>query len=105
MRPASKFQKLSWDQIEMLNEDWENNEQTSRMWEIISHGEWSEFVGLLQEYPEMAHIRSEDGRGPMWWAHEHGRPRMVDVLRQVGVSEERSDVKGIKPNDISSLPR
>ena len=105
-RPASgtsKFSKLPWDQIDLLNEEWENTEQTSVMHMIISQGSWEDFVNILQEYPELAHIRSEDGRGPMWWAHEYSRPRMVDVLRQVGVSEDRSDVNGIKPKDISKL--
>jgi hypothetical protein len=102
---SSKFSKLPWDKIELLNEEWENSEDTSLMWDIISKGEWTEFVNILQEYPEMAHMRSEDGRGPMWWAHEYGRPRMVDVLRQLGVSELRSDAKGVKPTDISTLPK
>jgi dolichyl-diphosphooligosaccharide--protein glycosyltransferase len=87
----------------MINEDWENTEQTSMMWEIIANARWHELVTMLQEYPEIAHIRSEDGRGPMWWAHEHGRPKMVQVLKGLGVSEDRSDVNGVKPTDISKL--
>jgi dolichyl-diphosphooligosaccharide---protein glycosyltransferase len=85
----------------MINEEWENNEKTSMMWEIIKDAEIQEFVSLLQEHPELAHIRSEDGRGPMWWAHEYGRPHMVGILRQLGVSEDRTDSNGIKPTDIS----
>jgi hypothetical protein len=95
--------KLPWDEIEMINEDWENTEQTSAMWVIISQARWNELLNILQEYPEIAHIRSEDGRGPMWWAHEHGRPRMVQALKELGVSEDRSDVNGVKPTDISKL--
>jgi dolichyl-diphosphooligosaccharide--protein glycosyltransferase len=85
----------------MLNEDWEDNEKTSMMWEIMKDGNMYEFVALLQEQPELAHIRSEDGRGPMWWAHEYGRPRMVEILKQLGVTEDRTDSKGVKPTDIS----
>jgi dolichyl-diphosphooligosaccharide--protein glycosyltransferase len=73
------------------------------MWEIIADARWSELVTNLLEYPEIAHIRSEDGRGPMWWAHEHGRPKMVQILKSLGVSEDRSDVNGVKPTDISKL--
>jgi len=87
----------------MINEDWEDNERTSMLWELISQGQARELFSLLQEYPELAHIRSEDGRGPMWWAHEYKRPRMVEVLKQLGVSEDRKDEKGIKPTDISNL--
>jgi dolichyl-diphosphooligosaccharide---protein glycosyltransferase len=85
----------------MINEEWENNEKTSMMWEIIKDADIQEFMVALQEHPELAHIRSEDGRGPMWWAHEYGRPHMVGILRQLGVSDDRTDSKGIKPTDIS----
>ncbi|KAL7508596.1 hypothetical protein ACHAXN_005670 [Cyclotella atomus] len=27
----------------------------------------------------------KDGRGPMWWAHEHGRPKMISLLKSLGV--------------------
>lgn len=85
----------------MINEDWEDNEKTGMMWEIIKEAEIHEFIAILQEHPEMAHIRSQDGRGPMWWAHEYGRPNMVNILKEVGVSEDRTDAKGVKPTDIS----
>lgn len=95
------FRKLSPGTIDLINEEWEDNEKTSMMWEIIKGAEVQEFVAILQEQPEMAHIRSKDGRGPMWWAHEYGRPQMVSILRQLGVSEDRTDSKGVKPTDIS----
>lgn len=87
----------------MLNEDWGNTDQTSLMWEIISNGQWQDFLSALSEDPLLAHVRSEDGRGPMFWAHEYGRPHMVRALKQMGVSEDRSDAKGIRPVDISTL--
>ena len=96
-----KFQKLPASTIDLLNEDWEDNEKTSMMWEIIKEAEIMEFAAVLQEHPELAHLRSEDGRGPMWWAHEYGRPKMISVLKQLGVSEDRTDVKGVKPTDIT----
>ncbi len=71
------------------------------MWEIIKNGAIQEFIELLTEQPELAHIRSEDGRGPMWWAHEYGRPNMISILQQLGVSADRTDSKGMKPTDIS----
>jgi dolichyl-diphosphooligosaccharide--protein glycosyltransferase len=95
------FQKLPASAIDLINEDWEDNEKTSMMWEIIKEAEIQEFASVLQEHPELAHIRSEDGRGPMWWAHEYGRPQMIKILRQLGVSEDRTDSMGIKPTDIT----
>ena len=75
----------------MINEDWDNTEMTTLMWEVISRGDYNELAGLLEEQPGLAHIRSEDGRGPMWWAYEFGRTKMIDLLKQAGVSEERTD--------------
>ena len=71
------------------------------MWEIIKEGNIQEFATLLSEHPETAHIRSKDGRGPMWWAHEYGRPKMIEVLGQLGVRDDRTDSKGVKPTDIT----
>lgn len=85
----------------MINEDWEDNEKTSMMWEIIKDGEIQEFYALLQEHPELAHIRSADGRGPLFWSHEYSRPKMIDILKQLGVSEDRTDSNGVKPTDIT----
>lgn len=92
---------LAADQIETLNENWNDNEKTSLLWEVIKEGQIQEFVDILAEHPDMAHVRSSDGRGPMWWAHEYGRPKMIDVLRQLQVSEDRADSKGVKPTDIT----
>jgi hypothetical protein len=84
----------------MLNEDWEDTEEASMMFEIISRGMIKEFVGILHEVPEAIHLRSSDGRGPMWWAHEHKRPKMIDSMKRLGVSEERTDKNGIRPLDL-----
>jgi dolichyl-diphosphooligosaccharide--protein glycosyltransferase len=86
----------------LINEDWENNEKTSMMWEIIKDADIQEFAAVLQQHPDMAHIRSEDGRGPMWWAHEYGRPKMISILRELGVREDRTDSQGVKPTDITN---
>jgi dolichyl-diphosphooligosaccharide--protein glycosyltransferase len=95
------FKKLNQLSIDTLNEDWADNEKTSAMWEIIKDGSIQEFANLLQEHPAMAHMRSKDGRGPMWWAHEYGRPKMIEILRQLDVSEERTDGNGVKPTEVT----
>ena len=35
-------------------------------------------------------MRSEDGRGPLWWANEAGNQEIIDLLRAKGV---RNDLK------------
>lgn len=84
----------------MLNENWENNELTSHLWELISGNREDEFRELVVTNPAAAHVRSEDGRGPMWWAHEYKRPAMIDMLRKLKVSETRTDQSGKTPLDV-----
>lgn len=97
---ASKLPRLSKAEIEVLNEDWDDREETSAMWEIISQGMIREFIGVLMEDPSMAHVRSSDGRGPLWWAHEYNRPKMIEILKAVGVSENLRDKNGVRPKDL-----
>ena len=98
-----KLDKLGPEEIDMINEDWENNEMTTLLWELISQDRVQELLQVLYETPQLAHVRSEDGRGPMWWAHEYGREDVVTILKTIGVSEERKDENGITPLDISKL--
>lgn len=85
--------------IKEINSYWEDTEGTSTMWEIISDARIAEFVGILQDHPELAHIRSSDGRGPMWWAYEYKRPRMIDILKAMGVSDQLKDARGKRPGE------
>ncbi|OEU16208.1 putative oligosaccharyl transferase [Fragilariopsis cylindrus CCMP1102] len=95
------FKKLPDETIDELNKKWDDNEKTSMMWEIIKNSERDEFMSVLSTNPELAHMRSKDGRGPIFWAHEYGRSGMIQVLRKLGVSEERGDVNGVKPTEIT----
>lgn len=84
----------------MLNEEWQNNELTSRLWELISTDNYDELKSLVMTNPAAAHVRSEDGRGPMWWAHEYKRPEMIELFKKLKVSESRTDKNGMTPLDI-----
>jgi len=71
------------------------------MWEIVKENDGTEFMELLALNPNLAHVRSKDGRGAMFWAHEFGRAEMIDVLKNLGVKEDLADANGIKPTDIT----
>jgi dolichyl-diphosphooligosaccharide---protein glycosyltransferase len=49
---------------------WEDTEDTTLMWKLISSNSYDELKAWLDEEPRKAFIRSRDGRGPMWWAFE-----------------------------------
>lgn len=95
-----RVKMLSADVIDKINEEWEDTEETSMMWELISNGKIREFVGIVQGAPELVHVRSSDGRGPMWWAYEYKRPQMIEIMKNLGVSDERADKNGLRPIDL-----
>jgi dolichyl-diphosphooligosaccharide---protein glycosyltransferase len=96
----TKPQKLTDEEIDMFNEAWENNELTSHIWELIAQDREAEFKELMKANPAAAHVRSEDGRGPMWWAHEYKRTGIIETLRKLKVSEKRTDQNGKTPLDL-----
>jgi ankyrin repeat protein len=100
---SRRVAKLPQGEIDKLNEVWDDNEITGTLYEIISSGDFMTLRGLLAEAPEMAHTRSKDGRGPMWWAHENGHSSIVKALKRLGVSEVLKDAKGMTPLDLSTV--
>lgn len=95
------FKRLRDEDIDRINKEWADTEQSGTLWEVIKEPNPDVFMELLATYPELAHLRSKDGRGPMFWAHEFGRKGMVQVLRKLGVREDLADAMGIKPTDIT----
>lgn len=87
--------------IKEINLIWQDNEVTSELYDLIKSRELDQLRMLLQDQPEYAHVRSKDGRGPMWWAHEHGRPSIVKLLKSHGVSENLRDRDGITALELS----
>ena len=67
------------------------------------HRQVNDLAELFAQTPAFAHIRSSDGRGPMWWAHEHGRPYIVKLLKSYGVSEKLRDKNGMTPLDFFGI--
>jgi dolichyl-diphosphooligosaccharide--protein glycosyltransferase len=102
-RTKRKIPKLSPEEVDMINEEWENNELTTLLWELIAENRVAELREIFIERPQIAHIRSEDGRGPMWWAHENGRTKIIEMLKKLQVSEKRTDADGISPLDVSKV--
>ena len=98
-RERAKRAKLSPDQIDLINEEWMDTEMTSMMYQMIATDKFDEMRDMLMMSPQLAHIRSEDGRGPMWWAHEYKRPKIIKMLKALGVSESRTDENEKSPLD------
>jgi len=91
---------LTKAQIREINQDWQDTSITSKLYEIIKSNDIDSLAYFLQEEPHVAHVRSKDGRGPMFWAHEMGRKSIVSLLKTHGVSEKLRDKDGITPLEL-----
>ena len=97
------IKKLSPTEIDMMNEDWHNTDATTGLHQLIQQGNYELVRDALASDARLAHIRSEDGRGPMFWAHEYGRAKIVKLLKAYGVSESLKDANQKSPLDTSAL--
>ncbi|GMI05877.1 hypothetical protein TrLO_g5603 [Triparma laevis f. longispina] len=101
---ASEEKKLSMAELEemrdQLADHWEDNEVTTRMWELINAGEMEEIAEWIGEHPQVAYVRSSDGRGPMFWAFEAKNEAVVKLLMSVGVKINDKDKNGKTPRDM-----
>jgi dolichyl-diphosphooligosaccharide--protein glycosyltransferase len=61
--PKDETQRKAVDEI---YNTWEDTEDTTLMWSLISNNQVEELRVWMEEEPTVAFIRSRDGRGPMW---------------------------------------
>merc|ERR1711871_866905 len=78
---------------------WENTEATTAMWQLIDRGDIQHIEGWLSQDPDAVHMRSEAGRGPLWWANQAGNQEIIDLLRAKGVRNDLKDGTGKVPRE------
>ena len=102
---ASSFVRPPQEEVDELQkrENWHDSPYTSELWTLINDNNIPELKEYLIANPLVAHMRSADGRGPMFWAHEFGREKIVKILRKIGVSEKLPDKEGLTPLDDSEI--
>ena len=54
----------------------------------------------LQQDPNAVHMRSSDGRGPLWWAYEYHRGEIVQLLLAAGANPSLTDGNARSPRDM-----
>lgn len=85
---------------EAMYTNWEDSEDATLMWRIISSSDTDEFKDILDVRPELAFVRSGDGRGPMWWAFENADKEIAYILTMMGVTNKDKDKYGNTPYDL-----
>lgn len=79
---------------------WMNTADTTRMWQLINENDVDQLKTWIEQDPDVVHIRSADGRGPLWWAYEYDRTEIIAALRDAGVNEDAKDGRGLQANDM-----
>jgi dolichyl-diphosphooligosaccharide---protein glycosyltransferase len=86
--------------VDDIYNTWEDTDDTTQMWKLISSNSFDELKAWLDEEPKKAFIRSRDGRGPMWWAFEQRNEQVTNLLLKLGVPNTDRDAKGLAPVDL-----
>ena len=86
--------------VDEIYNTWEDTEDTTLMWTLISKNQVDDLKMWLEEDPTIAFIRSKDGRGPMWWAFEKRNEDITKILMKAGVPHTDRDAKGLTPVDL-----
>merc|ERR1711871_752881 len=81
--------------------EWRNSPQVTEAWNIVDHGSLDDLKEFLEENEEHVFLRSEDGRGPLFWAYEYGREEMISLLLEKGAESDSGDKFGNVPKDMS----
>ena len=97
--------RLSESEKKEAGRQWKDNSQLSMIWELIKQGDVYELSEWIENEPASAFMRSKDGRGPMWWAHEFANAKIVSLLKSIGVPEDDLDSHGLSPLDISQIKK
>jgi dolichyl-diphosphooligosaccharide--protein glycosyltransferase len=97
------FKRPNQETIDRVNKDWKNTDTTTALWSLISQNRMKELKDWLYTDPPIAFTRSEDGRGPMWWAYEQRNQEVVKFLKKIGVPDTEKDSNGKTPVDLLQM--
>mmetsp|Transcript_37690 Transcript_37690/g.61960 ORF Transcript_37690/g.61960 Transcript_37690/m.61960 type:complete len:185 (+) Transcript_37690:85-639(+) len=85
-----------------LGQTFENTQETTLIWTLISTGQSMQLHGFIIEHPSVLMLRSEDGRGAIWWAWEFKNAEALAILAVNGVDLHypQEDANGKKPFEL-----
>jgi dolichyl-diphosphooligosaccharide--protein glycosyltransferase len=79
---------------------WENTDQTTLMYQLLEKNDLATLGQWLKSNPDVVHIRSADGRGPLWWANEFGRTDAISLFKKFKIRSDLVDGKGLSPKQV-----
>jgi dolichyl-diphosphooligosaccharide--protein glycosyltransferase len=85
----------------LLSTEWKDTQLTSKLFELVHQNRINDLRDLLEAQPSVATVRSNDGRGPLWWAYEFGREDIAAMLVEFGAATDEGDAKGVLPQEVA----
>jgi len=105
--PAEDEEEVDYSIDEVEDEDasgveyaWQNTADTTRLWQLIHGNDVEALRDWIKTEPYIVHLRSEDGRGPLWWAYEYNRVEILELLVLSGSDAQAKDGKGMQPVEM-----
>eukprot|EP00397_Hematodinium_sp_SG-2012_P064034 GEMP01089676.1.p1 GENE.GEMP01089676.1~~GEMP01089676.1.p1 ORF type:complete len:196 (+),score=64.36 GEMP01089676.1:41-589(+) len=71
---------------------WQDTEQTTKLWKLIHGKDRHELEKLVFQYPDVLELRSSDGRGGLWWAWEYGNTDALALYLAHDLALDSDDV-------------
>mmetsp|Transcript_9916 Transcript_9916/g.14904 ORF Transcript_9916/g.14904 Transcript_9916/m.14904 type:complete len:232 (+) Transcript_9916:24-719(+) len=84
---------------------WVNTDITTLLWKLIKDDKYDELEVLVRKNPDLVHVRAEDGRGPLWWAYEHRREDIIELLHSLGIDADAKDGDGLMAREMINGPQ
>merc|ERR1719192_1729946 len=90
---------LLWFPFISPSAEHQNTQETTLLWTLISTSQNMQLHGFIIEHPSVLMLRSEDGRGAIWWAWEYKNAEALAILAVNGVDlhYSQTDESGTKP--------
>merc|ERR1719499_2634595 len=85
-----------------ISAEHQNTQETTLLWTLISTSQNMQLHGFIIEHPSVLMLRSEDGRGAIWWAWEYKNAEALAILAVNGVDlhYSQTDESGTKPFEL-----
>jgi len=93
---CSKQRNIKQDRVKY------EGEYLTFLYNAIKVGDVNSVKNYLKQNPKAAHARSDDGRGPLFWAFEFGHSDLVEFLKVDMNVKQQKDKKGVRPVDLKT---
>lgn len=83
--------------------EWANSDETTMLWRLVNAGDdasVNQIVKMLAFTPFLAELRSEDGRGPLFWSYEYENTKAAAAFLVAGADREATDSNGVTPEGM-----